>query len=214
MIWGFAFCPSPLFPLFSFFLFRFAWGEMWIWALFSKNSYLFVGQPAGSVCKERLRHRCWAETSRNLTASSHCFPGWWHRGKDVRRGLGIMQEQIRELRSLGWQFGNIEQKLQITLRLYIFFLWVIVKEKRLLITANEGEHLGADVYSVLTHCKLGHPAGKAALGTVSEGGEGNLLSCHPASSRVKKFHMVTFVWQESLIQGVTHELRHLAGVNR
>lgn len=80
--------------------------------------------------------------------------------------------------------------------------------------ASEGECLGADVYSVLTHCKLGHPAGKAALGTVSEGRERNLLSCHPASSRVKKFHMVTFVRQESLIQGVTHELRHLAGVSR
>lgn len=96
---GILFCPSPLFPMFSFFPFRFAWGDVWIWALFPQNSYLLVGQPAGSLCKERLRHRCSAETSKSLLPTLPAFPGCDWMAKMSGDVLDIMQDQIRVLRS-------------------------------------------------------------------------------------------------------------------
>ena len=84
--------------------------------------------------------------------------------------------------------------------------------------------MSADAYSVqakdaLTHCKLGQPAGKAAVGTVS-GRRGDISAELPSyiqsSEKVSYGDICTIVrlcfTKESLIQRVTHEFRHLAGV--
>lgn len=84
--------------------------------------------------------------------------------------------------------------------------------------------MSADAYSAqakdaLTHCKLGQPAGKAAVGTVSgRRGEkpAELPSYTQSSEEVSYGDICTTVQlcftKESLIQRVTHEFRHPAGV--
>lgn len=89
---------------------------------------------------------------------------------------------------------------------------------------KRGGCLSADPYraqakDALTHCKLGQPAGKAAVGTVS-GRRGNKSAELPSyiqpSENVLYGDICTTVQlcftKESLIQRVTYEFRHLAGL--